>query len=209
MINTQGFQKLSAVDNLAKVSSLSTYLSNKHFSFYNDDPKKKLTQVYQHLYKTLGIQVTDIRLRRTAMDGSVSYEQIFSPGNLNSERTDIANFNLIYRDGLTNILKNVLNRTDLVKPALAIFGFKGRQERIMELSLEQIYEFFQLIGVKYANLMDYTCRACSIGTIPQSLSNRLYDVEQGYSVKPVAFGKRLTRKGKLSKGRRITKKRGK
>ena len=87
----------------------------------------------------------------------------------------------------------------------------------MELSLEQIYEFFQLIGVKYANLMDYTCRACSIGTIPQSLSNRLYDVEQGYSVKPVAFGKhsstrkgkRLTRKGKLSKGRRITKKRGK
>ena len=209
MINTQGFQKLSAVDNLAKVSSLSTYLSNKHFSFYNDDPKKKLTQVYQHLYKTLGIQVTDIRLRRTAMDGSVSYEQIFSPGNLNSERADIANFNLIYRDGLTNILKNVLNRTDLVKPALAIFGFKGRQERIMELSLEQIYEFFQLIGVKYANLMDYTCRACSIGTIPQSLSNRLYDVEQGYSVKPVAFGKRLTRKGKLSKGRRITKKRGK
>ena len=215
MVDTPGFQKLSALENLSKTSSLSTYLANKHFSFYKDDPKQKLTQAYQHLYKTLGLQVTDIRLRRTAMDGSVSYEQLFSPGNLISERTDIANFNLIYRDGLTYVLKEILNRKELVKPALAIFGFKGRQERIMDLSLEQIYEFFQLIGVKYANLMDYTCRACSIGRIPQALSNRIYDVEQKYSVKPVAFGKlskgkhSSTRKSKRSKGMRITKKREK
>ena len=207
MVETPGFKKLSAQENLSKVSSLSTYLANKHFSFYNDDPKKKLTQAHQHLYKTLGLQVTDIRLKRTAMDGSVSYEQIFSPSNLNSDRaTDIANHNLIYKDGLTYILKNVLNRKDLIKPALAIFGFKGRQERIMELTLEQIYEFFQLVGVKYANLMDYSCRACSIGRIPQSLSNQIYSLEQEYSVKPVAFGfkrsKKRSKKIKVTKTRR-------
>jgi hypothetical protein len=106
-----GFDKISAPENIARVSGLSTYLSNKHFSFYQDDPKKKLTQAYQHLYKSLGLQVTDIRFKRTAMDGSVSYEQIFSPSNLNSDRTtDIANHNLIYREGITYILKNVLKR---------------------------------------------------------------------------------------------------
>ena len=200
-----GFDKISAPENIARVSGLSTYLSNKHFSFYQDDPKKKLTQSYQHLYKSLGLQVTDIRFKRTAMDGSVSYEQIFSPSNLNSDRaTDIANHNLIYREGITYILKNVLKRKELVKPALQIFGFKGRQERVMDLTLEQIYEFFQLVGVKYANLMDYSCRACSIGRIPQGLSDRIYSVEQLYSVKPVAFGKRL--KSNKLKSKRLKKK---
>jgi hypothetical protein len=211
-----GFDKISAPENIARVSGLSTYLSNKHFSFYQDDPKKKLTQAYQHLYKSLGLQVTDIRFKRTAMDGSVSYEQIFSPSNLNSDRTtDIANHNLIYREGITYILKNVLKRKELVKPALQIFGFKGRQERVMDLTLEQIYEFFQLVGVKYANLMDYSCRACSIGRIPQGLSDRIYSVEQLYSVKPVAFGKRSKRRSdgkrsdikKRSDGKRIKSKR--
>ena len=202
-----GFDKISAPENIARVSGLSTYLSNKHFSFYQDDPKKKLTQSYQHLYKSLGLQVTDIRFKRTAMDGSVTYEQIFSPSNLISDRTtDIANHNLIYREGITYILKNVLKRKELVKPALQILGFKGRQDRVMDLSLEQIYEFFQLVGVKYANLMDYSCRACSVGRIPQGLTDRIYSVEQQYSVKPVAFGKRSNGKrsnGKRSNGKRL------
>ena len=207
------FDKLSTPENIARVSGLSTYLSNKHFSFYQDDPKKKLTQAYQHLYKSLGLQVTDIRLKKTALNGTVSYEQIFSPlgtkvnksgiSNLPFERTDISNHNLIYREGLTYILKNVLKRKELVKPALQIFGFKGSKNRIMDLTLEQIYEFLQLLGVKYANLMDYSCRACSIGRIPQGLTDRIYSIEQQYSVKPVAFGKRSsTLKGKRSNGKR-------
>jgi hypothetical protein len=203
-----GFDKISAPENIARVSGLSTYLSNKHFSFYQDDPKKKLTQSYQHLYKSLGLQVTDIRFKRTAMDGSVTYEQIFSPSNLISDRTtDIANHNLIYREGITYILKNVLKRKELVKPALQILGFKGRQDRVMDLSLEQIYEFFQLVGVKYANLMDYSCRACSVGRIPQGLTDRIYSVEQQYSVKPVAFGKRSN--GKRLKSNKLKSKRTK
>jgi len=202
MVKTPAFKKLSAQENLSKASSLSTYLANKNFSFYNDDPNEKVTGSHlQHLYKTLGLQVTDIRLKRTAMDGSVTYEQIFNPRNLISDRpTDIANHNLIYREGLTYILKNVLNRKELVKPALQIFGFKGRQDRVMDLSLEQIYDFFQLVGVKYANIMDYSCRTCSVGRIPQSVTDRIYRVEQKYSVKPVAFGKRSD--GKRSDGKR-------
>jgi hypothetical protein len=199
MVKTPAFKKLSAQENLSKASSLITYLANKDFSFYNDDPNEKVIGSHlQHLYKTLGLQVTDIRLKRTAMDGSVTYEQIFNPRDLISDRTtDIANHNLIYREGLTYILKNVLNRKELVKPALQIFGFKGREDRIMDLSLEQIYDFFQLVGVKYANLMDYSCRTCSVGRIPQSVTDSIYRVEQKYRIKPVAFGKRT--KGKRSR----------
>jgi hypothetical protein len=57
--------------------------------------------------------------------------------------------------------------------------------------------------------MDYSCRACSIGRIPQGLSDRIYSVEQLYSVKPVAFGKRSDgkrTKGKRTKGKRLKRK---
>jgi hypothetical protein len=87
----------------------------------------------------------------------------------------------------------------LVKPALEIFGF-GKKDRIMDLSLEQIYNFFQLLGIKYANIMDYTCRACSIGRLSQDLTDSIYRVEQTYKIKPVAFGKRSD--GKRSDGKR-------
>ncbi len=192
-----GFDKLSNFDNLSRVSGLSAYLSNKNFAFYDNNPKEKITQSYQqYQYKTLGINVTDIRLKKTAIDGSVTYEQIFNPTDSKYARSDMSNFNLIYRSGLTFILKDVLKRKDLVKPALENFGFTGRTERIMDLSLEQIYTFFQMVGVDYANIMDYTCRACSMGRIPQSLSNQIYSLEQKYTEKPVAFGliKRSSRK---------------
>jgi hypothetical protein len=70
----------------------------------------------------------------------------------------------------------------------------------------------RLLDVDYVNIMDFTCRACSIGRIPQSLTNDIYNREQQYSVKPVAFGKRSDgkrSKGKRLKGKRLTKKRGK
>ena len=190
-----GFAKLSDFENLSRVSGLSAYLSNKNFAFYENNPQEKMTQSYQqYQYKTLGLNVTDIRLRKTAIDGSVSYEQIFNPTDSKYARSDMSNFNLIYRSGLTFILKDVLKRKDLIKPALDNFGFTGRTERIMDLSLEQIYTFFQMVGVDYANIMDYTCRACSIGRIPQSLSNKIYSVEQKYAEKPIAFGLRSRRK---------------
>ena len=201
---TRGFNKLSDVANLGRASNLSTFLCNKNFSFYMDSEKEKVTPMMQHVYKTVGIHLTDIRIKKTARDGTVSYEQIFSPTDTKYSRMDLTNFNLIYKNGVTYFLKDIMGRRDLVKPALEIFGLTGKKERIMDLSLEQIYEFFQLVGVKYANLMDYSCRACSIGRIPQSLSNQIYSLEQEYSVKPVAFGfkrsKKRSKKIKVTKG---------
>ena len=188
---TRGFDKLSDINNLSKASNLSTFLCNKNFSFYFDDKKEKIAEtVFQHIYNTLGIHVTDIRVKKTARDGTVSYEQIFRPTDPKYSRMDLTNCNLIYKNGLTYFLKDIMNRRDLVKPALEIFGFKGKKDRVMDVSLEQIYNLFQLLEVKYANIMDYTCRSCSIGRIPQGLSDRIYSVEQSYRIKPVAFGKR-------------------
>jgi hypothetical protein len=199
---TRGFNKLSDVANLGRASNLSTFLCNKNFSFYMDSEKEKVTPMMQHVYKTVGIHLTDIRLKKTASDGTVSYEQIFSPTDPKYSRMDLTNFNLIYKNGLTYILKEVLKRKDLVKPALEIFGF-GKKDRIMDLSLEQIYNFFQLLGVKYANIMDYTCRACSIGRLSQDLTDSIYRVEQNFKIKPVAFGKRSD--GKRSDGKQSRK----
>jgi hypothetical protein len=125
---------------------------------------EKIPSQIQPIFKTFGIQVTDIRLKKTALDGSVSYEQIFNPTDSKYSELDLTNFNLIYKSGITYILKDVLGRRDLVKPALDIFGF-SKKDRIMDVSLEQIYIFFQMIGVKYANIMDYTCRKCAVGRL--------------------------------------------
>jgi hypothetical protein len=203
---TPGFDKTSDIENFSRVSNLSAFLCNKDFSFYKDDKNEKIKPTFKEIYNTLGIHVIDIRLRKTAMDGSVSYEQIFSPINL--ERMDLTNFNLSYKDGITFILKDVLGRRDLVKPALELFGFTGKKNRVIDVSLEQIYSFFQLIGVKYANIMDYTCRACSLGPIAQSLSNTIYGVEQTYKKKPVAFGLKYSknRNKKYAKRKTIRKK---
>jgi hypothetical protein len=69
----------------------------------------------------------------------------------------------------------------------------------MDVSLEQIYNFFMLIGVKYANIMDYTCRACSVGRLSQDLTDKIYSVEQRYKVKPFAFGFKQSRRKRTKK----------
>jgi hypothetical protein len=200
---TPGFDKVSNIENLARVSNLSTFLCNKDFSFYMDSPTEKVPGVLQPVYKTIGIQVTDIRLRKTAMDGSVSYEQIFNPSDIKYSRLDWTNFNLIYKNGLTYVLKDILGRRDLVKPALEVLGF-GKKDRIMDVSLEQIYNFFMLVGVKYTNIMDYTCRKCSVGHLSKSLTEQIYSVEQNFKKKPVAFGLKQSRRKHSNKRKQKT-----
>jgi hypothetical protein len=203
---TPGFDKVSDIQNLGRVSDLSTFLCNKDFAFYMDSPTEKVQNVIKPVYKTIGIQVTDIRLKKTTQDGSVSYEPIFNPSDIKYIRGDMSDYNLIYKSGVTFILKNILGRRDLVKPALEVLGF-GKKDRIMEVSLEQIYNFFMLIGVKYANIMDYTCRACSVGRLSKSLTEQIYSVEQNFKKKPVAFGvsrrrKRSNKRNKSMKKRK-------
>ncbi len=190
---TPGFDKLSDIQNLGRVSGLSTFLCNKDFSFYMDAKTERVSSMLQPVYKTIGIQVSDIRLKKTAMDGSVSYEPIFNPSDIKYIRGDMLDHNLIYKSGVTFIVKNILGRRDLVKPVLEVLGF-GKKDRIMDVSLEQIYNFFMLIGVKYANIMDYTCRACSVGRLSQDLTDKIYSVEQRYKVKPIAFGFKQSRR---------------
>ena len=202
---TPGFDKVSDISNLARASNLSTFLCNKDFSFYMDNPKEKISSTFQEIYKTIGIHVTDIRVKKTAMDGSVSYEHIFNPSSIKHIRGDRSDFNLIYKSGLTHILKDILGRRDLVKPALEVLGFTGSKTRVLNVSLEQIYNFFQLIGVNYANIMDYTCRACSIGRLTQELSDKIYSVEQRYREKPIAFGLTKKKRRKVGKTNRKTK----
>jgi hypothetical protein len=185
-----GFEKLSKTKNLERSSDLTTFLANKNFSFYMDSSTEEIPRPLKQVYTTIGIQVVDIRLKKTTTDGSVSYEQLFNPTDIKYSRlNDWTTFNLIYKNGLTHIVKDILKRKDLVKPALEIFGF-GKKERIMDLSLEQIYNLFQLLGIKYVNIIDFSCRSCSIGRIPEGMSESIYTEEQKYIIKPEAFGKR-------------------
>jgi len=202
---TRGFDKVSAMENLARVSNLSTFLCNKDFAFYMDSPTERVQNVIKPVYKTIGIQVTDIRLKKTTQDGSVSYEPIFNPSDIKYIRGDMLDHNLIYKSGVTFILKNILGRRDLVKPALEVLGF-GKKDRIMDVSLEQIYNFFMLIGVKYANIMDYTCRKCSVGNLSKSLTEQIYSVEQNFKKKPVAFGFKQSRRKQSQKRKQKTQK---
>jgi hypothetical protein len=184
------FDKFSIFENIERASDLSAYLSNKHFSFYESSPTERVKSDMG--YKTLGVHIADIRIKKTDRNGEVTYEKIFSPTDY--EKMDTTNFNLIYKSGVTFILKNILGIPKLAKQVLEVLGFKGRQERIMDLTLEQLYIFFLLLNVSYVNLMDFTCRSCTIGVIPQSLTNAIYNTEQKFSVKSTAFGKRSDKK---------------
>jgi len=208
---TTGFAKASTIENMTRVSGLSTYLCNKDFNFYRDTGEEEIE-------KSFGIHVIDIRLKKTAMDGSISYEQIFTPNDPSFE--NIINFNLIYKRGITYILKDVLKREDLINPALEIFGFTDGIEKNMDVSLEQMYAFFKLLKVEYANIMDYTCRDCVVDLDP-NLAEKIYRIEQKFSVKPINFGglkknksvnkrtknknKRFKNKNKRSKNKRSKK----
>ena len=193
------FDKFSIFENIERASNLSAYLANKDFGFYEHSPKEKVN--FNMGYKTLGVHIADIRIKKTNKKGEVTYEKLFSPSDY--QKTDTTNFNLIYRNGVTFIFKKILGIPKMVDHALKILGFKGTQDRIMDLTLEQIYTLLMLLNVSYANIMDFTCRSCSIGVMPQSLTDSIYNMEQRFSVKSTAFGKRS--KSKRSKSKRSNK----
>ena len=176
-------------------SGMSSFLFDKTFGFYDREPGENIKTIDKMLYEGIGIHVVDIREKIIEADGSVHYRRLFSP----SERMDISNFNLIYKDGVKHVLKDVLGKDS--KKAVAALGF-GRKNRIMELSLERLYDFFLLLGVDYVNIMDYTCRSCAVPMPPAVLEN-IYRVEQERSrSNPDRFG------GSKKRGWRKTKRRG-
>lgn len=161
------FDKARDPKNVERSSGLSAFLFDKTFTF-DDDSRREV-----------GIHVVDIRKKITGHDGSVSYEPMFTP----ETRMDMSNFNLIYKNGVSYILKTVLqHQKGLVKEALGVLGFVGRKERIAVLSLEKLYAFFQLLGAQYVNIMDHSCRSCAEPMPPHVLA-RFYDIEQERVVK--------------------------
>jgi hypothetical protein len=154
--------------NVSRSSGMSSFLFDKTFGFYDREPGDKID------HQGIGIHVVDIREKIIEEDGSIHYRRLWSP----SERMDISNFNLIYKDGVRHMVNTVLKKSvATVKAALAVLGFVGRQDRIMDLSLERLYDFFLLLGVDYVNIMDYTCRSCAVPMPPAVLEN-IYRIEQ-------------------------------
>jgi len=193
------------LENKARCGGLSTYLSNKVFSVVTDEDERS-TYYYEKDFKNFmasrGINVSDIRLKLTAPDGSVSYRQIFNPrdewhkywaSNPDFEKDpfDVSKFNLFYRNGMEFIMKDVLHREDLLGRALDIFNFKAGKDKTSDISLVQLYDFFKMVGFKYVNIIDHSCRVFHTGMKMTSDKNeKLFKEEQKYIVKPVAFGKR-------------------
>lgn len=192
--------------NVSRSSGMSSFLFDKTFGFYDREPGDKID------HQGIGIHVVDIREKIIEEDGSIHYRRLWSP----SERMDISNFNLIYKDGVKHMVNTVLKKSvATVKAALAVLGFSGRQDRIMDLSLERLYDFFLLLGVDYVNIMDYTCRSCAVPMSPAVLDN-IYRIEQERARgNPDRFGGSKKRRAKwthfanrYNRGWRKTKRRG-
>jgi hypothetical protein len=201
---------------LQRSSGLSTFLFEKEFGFYEDRPDEKLSSLKEPVkgkYPTLGVHVVNVSMKITNDDGSVHYESIFDPSDERFRRFDLTMFNLIYKDGLKQLLDE-LGQKSLVNEAQTCLGFtriKTRvSTRVSTLSLTQLYRFFQLMGVRYVNIMDYTCRSCA-SNMNQSILENIYRIEQEHvDVKRGLFGgnKRSTNK-RSSKKKLDTKKRRK
>ena len=197
---------------LQRSSGLSTFIFEKEFGFYEDRPGEELSSLpipVQQKYPTLGVHVVNVSMKITNDDGSVHYESIFDPSDKRFLRLDFTMFNLIYKDGLKQLLGELGQKT-LVKEAQTCLGFTGKATRVSTLSLSQLYDFFRLLGVRYVNIMDYTCRSCAVN-MNQSILENFYRIEQEHvGVKRGLFGGKKSRANKRSTNKKLgTKKRRK
>ena len=212
---------------LQRSSALSTFLFEKEFGFYQDTLDEKLSSLSKPVkekYPTLGIHIVNVSMKITNDDGSVHYEPLFDPSNKMFERFDFTMFNLIYKDGVKQLFKEfyknpkltqLLTKLDksanqkLVKDAYTCLGFINRKTRVSTLSLKHLYNFFQLLGVRYVNIMDYTCRTCAVN-MNQCILENIYSIEQEHvGVKRGLFGGKKSRANKRSYKKLGTKKRRK
>jgi hypothetical protein len=153
-------------------------------------------------------------MKITNDDGSVYYESIFDPSDERFRRFDFTMFNLIYKDGLNQLLGELgqllgeLGQQKLVKDAQTCLGFTRSKTRVSTLSLTQLYRFFRLLGVRYVNIMDYTCRSCA-SNMNQSILENFYRIEQEHvGVKRGLFGGKKSRANKRSSKKCRSKKLG-
>jgi hypothetical protein len=170
-------------------SGVITYLSNKKFDFSRSSA-----------FVDNGIYVLDIRSKITYSDGSIRYVP-FTTIDPNFK------FNLINYQHLRFVL-DLLDKDTVLRQAKSILGFDKilKDELLPEIHLNQLYDFFELIDVKFVNIFDYTCRYCEAG-IPSAVSQQIYNEEQKYAEKPDAFGRKKRKSKKRVKKRKISRRR--
>ena len=165
-------------------SGVITYLSNKTFDF------SRMGRFVDN-----GIYVLDIRSKITYSDGSICYVPF-------TTIDPDFKFNLINYRHLRFVL-DLLDKHDVLREAKSILGF-SKDDPLPEIHLNQLYDFFELIDVKFVNVFDYTCRYCEI---PSALSQQIYNEEQKYAEKPDAFGRKKRKSKKRVKKRKRSRRR--
>jgi hypothetical protein len=166
---------------LDRASNLITYLANKTYQFKGETRRAMFN----------GISVSDIRIKKTDEQGNVTYRPIRFP------KKDFNMHNLIYRDGVETIMETLQNKLGIERSLEDIFeilGFDEDEDRLEDITLFELFEFFKELNISYVNIFDLTCRACKTGTLDPTQIERIYDYESSFNEKPVAFGKRSDKK---------------
>jgi len=194
-IKSKGFRRAKQPIYLNRSSNLITYLSNKTYYFDGEIKRSKFN----------GISVSDIRIKSTDENGIVTYRPIrFSKKDFNMH-------NLIHKDGvemIMEIFQNKLGNERSLETIFEILGFDEDEDKLKRITLRQLFEFFKELNISYVNIFDLTCRACQTGTLDPVEMERIYEYESSFNEKPIAFGKRLSKrfKGKRSdKSNRLSK----
>ena len=190
ILKTQQYHQAKMPIYLNRTSNLITYLSNKTYSFYDETWSTELT----------GISVSDIRVKITDENGIISYKPIrFSKKNIKMH-------NLIHKDGVETMLETFQNKLGISRNLERIFnilGFTEEEDRLQEMTLNQLFVFFKELNISYVNIFDLSCRVCQTRSLHSDDIERIYSFESEFNEKPVAFGKTKVRR---SKGKRKSKK---
>jgi hypothetical protein len=160
------------------------FLANKTFQFYDEIPG-------DHGANLVGIALLDVRAKHTDEHGNVTYERIFEQSPRRTEP-----FVLTEIDGLTHLLKTVL-KIKATKSSAIIkkMGLSKRTPELSRIDLIQLHELFAACGVDYVNIVDYSCRTCSIRLSEEQIES-IHEREQRSKTRVPRFGGkriRLTR----------------
>ena len=178
---------------LSRASSVVSYLANKDYFFYEQSENEVITTPLQkHQFETIGIHVTDIRRKITDANGHIRYEKIALPPQSRSQLST----NLSYKTGVKTMVKHFKRELGIeldFNEICGILGFTKRDDRIKEISLVKLFEFFKACRINFVNLFDLTCRTCKTRRLTTQEIDTISYWEALDSEKTVAFGKRTHR----------------
>jgi hypothetical protein len=196
IVKDPDFHRVKQLMYLDRSSNLITYLANKTYNFKGETRRAIFN----------GISVSDIRIKIIDEQGNVTYRPI------RFQKKDFNMHNLIHKDGVETMMELFQNKLGISRSLEDIFeilGFDEDEDRLDDITLFELFEFFKVLNISYVNIFDLTCRACRTGKLDPTEIERIYDYESSFNEKPVAFGKRSDGKRlkKRFKSKRLTNKR--